>query len=124
MGDVPEQVRVAALALCISEQDVYHDDDPPDAPCGKCVEQARVVIEAYRAVQAAGPDGPRRWALPDEPGPEVTAVRGRSRTIYRRVGPHWQGGACRGVESWWEIMADGPLTDATPAADGQDGRDG
>jgi hypothetical protein len=67
------------------------------------------------------PDGPRRWVLPDEPGPEVTAVRGGSGTIYRRAGPHWQDGPRRGVESWWEILADGPLTDATPAADGQGG---
>jgi hypothetical protein len=71
--------------------------------------------------EPATPDGPRRWALPDEPGPEVTAVRGGSQTIYRRVGPHWQDGAHRVVESWWEILADAPLTDATPAADGQDG---
>jgi hypothetical protein len=84
-------------------------------------EIARIVLTSYRAGQAATPDGPRRWALPDEPGPEVTAVRGRSQTFYRHVGRHWEAGACRGVERWWEILADGPLTDATPAADGQDG---
>jgi hypothetical protein len=70
------------------------------------------VIPEYEEDEAATPDGP---------GAEVTAVRGGSGTIYRRVGPHWQDGPRRGVESWWEILADGPLTDATPAADGQDG---
>jgi hypothetical protein len=95
-------------------------DDPDDEDS----DYGRGWQDGYRAGQAATPDGPRRWALPDEPGPEVTAVRGGSGTIYRRVGPHWQVGPRRGVESWWEILADGPLTDATPAADGQDGRDG
>jgi hypothetical protein len=33
------------------------------------------VIPEYEEDEAATPDGPRRWALPDEPGPEVRRLR-------------------------------------------------
>lgn len=77
----------------------------------------------------ATPDGPHRWALPDEPGPEVTAVRDQDGCLWRRVHNGWQmergPGRLQPIERWWKLVSNhGPVTDATPAADGQDGRDG
>jgi hypothetical protein len=158
MGDVPEQVRVAAMALCISEQDAYHDDNRPDAPCAKCIEATQVVIEVCRAGQAAlggeeprrnphvaeymsgrmsprclngmdgcddlacicrchepaavAPDAPREWALPDEPGPEVTAIRDARGRRWDRdaIGWTYQNYAF----PWVQLLRDlGPLTDAS-----------
>jgi hypothetical protein len=73
------------------------------------------------------PDGPRRWALPDEPGPEVTAVRDRLGRIWSRVRglPLWGSPETGSVLPFVDLLDHyGPLTDVTPATDGQDGRDG
>jgi hypothetical protein len=76
-------------------------------------------LAAIRARQAP-PDGPRRWALPDEPGPEVTAVRDRDGRRWYYGGRGWI--YQNFVFPWVQLLRDlGPLTDATPAADGQDG---
>jgi hypothetical protein len=87
-----------------------------------------------RAGQAATPDGPRRWAhhVPAEPGPDVLAVQivetgQRWERRYAKDQPdrwawgHW-------LLEWSQLLSawavGHTLTDATPAADGQDGRDG
>ncbi len=67
------------------------------------------------------PDGPRRWELPPEPGPEVRAVRTRHGVLYVRTGERWEWAAGmtsasrRSLRSlsWSVLMAVAPLTDAT-----------
>src|SRR5256885_15663507 len=80
-------------------------------------------LAAIRARQAT-PDGPRRWALPDEPGPEVTALQDRLGRTWPRVRglPLWGSPETGSVLPFVDLLDHyGPLTDATPAADGQDG---
>jgi hypothetical protein len=89
------------------------------------------VASAYRAGQAATLDGPRRWAsqVPAEPGPDVLAVQivetgQRWERRYAKDQPdrwawgHW-------LLEWSQLLCawavGHTLTDATPAADGQDG---
>jgi hypothetical protein len=53
---------------------------------------------------------PRRWEMPEEPGPEVKAVRDAEGGIWTRSGDRWAGG--RWIRSW-RILLDraGPLTE-------------
>jgi hypothetical protein len=97
-------------------------DDPDDEDS----DYGRGWQDGYRARQAT-PDGPRRWQLPAEPGPEVTAVRDARGDLWnrqRRGG--WRLDRPMGALWSWAtlIRQEGPLTDVTPAADGQGGRDG
>jgi hypothetical protein len=62
-------------------------------------------------------DQPRTWALPDEPGPEVTAVRTCFGTRYVRAGDAWSAVKHHGVFRWDELIRYGPLTDATAEPD-------
>lgn len=117
MGDIPEQVFIdAAQAFGITAN--YSVAGTPEMAGHPPFRAA--VASAYRAGQAATPDGPRRWALPDEPGPEVTAVRNAAGGTWDRDGRGWT--YQNFAFPWVQLLRDlGPLTDATPAADGQDG---
>lgn len=56
------------------------------------------------------------WALPAEPGPEVTHVRDRTRRVWRRtgLGPNWQSIDGHIGCPWPEIINGyGPLTDVS-----------
>lgn len=136
--DVIEQVGLAA-----------HDMPVWGNLSATCIAAGAAVASAYRAGQAATPDGPRTWALPD--GAEVE----EQWTMRYVLNGRWQtaedGGhvfdsreqATRHLEAWrihfptltytnveylrrQVITMPWELTDATPAADGQDGdgRDG
>lgn len=88
-------------------------------------------LRAYRAGQAATPDGPRAWALPD--GTEVEEQwevyderddefkHAQTTEKFARAAARELDLALRRrqiITTPWEPV------DATPAADGQDGRDG
>lgn len=69
------------------------------------------------------PEPPRTWALPAEPGPEVTAVRATQPlysdfTLWLRISAHdWQltrnDGVGLTITDWRNLLLYGPLTDAT-----------
>jgi hypothetical protein len=125
MGDVPEQVYLDAARAALGVPD---DFDSPTLRVRAAHDwHRRTVLTAYRAGQAATPGGPRRWQLPAEPGPEVTALQDRLGRTWSRVRglPLWGGPETGSVLPFVDLLDHyGPLTDATPAADGQDGRDG
>lgn len=58
------------------------------------------------------------WTLPDEPGPEVTAVRDRHGVKWlRQDGQWWSETPGLGtLRAWHVVLARGPLTDATNEA--------
>jgi hypothetical protein len=60
---------------------------------------------------------PRRWVLPSEPGPEVTAVRDRLGDPWRREEKGWRLVRPLGaLWSWSTLLKQfSPLTDATPS---------
>lgn len=56
------------------------------------------------------------WAAPVPPGPEVTHVRDRHGVVWRRDDDlFWAdlGGGYEQHRTWWELLARGPLTNAT-----------
>jgi hypothetical protein len=113
--DSPEHIRIAGLCVALGDSEWDR------------IAFVEILVAAIRRLdrpgQAATPDGPRRWALPDEPGPEVTAIRDRDGRRWYRERRGWT--HQNFAFPWVQILRDlGPLTDATPAADGQDGRDG
>ncbi len=68
---------------------------------------------------------PRTWSIPDEPGPEVTAVRDRRGFRWERI-PDWPGWSAKAItdangcypedrtDEWGDVLAwHGPLTDAS-----------
>jgi hypothetical protein len=69
-----------------------------------------------------------RWSMPDQPGPEVTAVRDRLGVRWRRDDDLWWGDIGHTVSvgdedhgyedyrTWSEVLARGPLTDASGEA--------
>jgi hypothetical protein len=119
MGDDDRAVRALIANSYIGDVGELGQDD--------LEEIVNIVLTAYRAGQAATPDGPRGWALPAEPGPEVTAVRDRLGRIWSRVRglPLWGSPETGSVLPFVDLLDHyGPLTDVTPATDGQDGRDG
>lgn len=63
------------------------------------------------------PDTPRTWALPDEPGPEVTAVRDALDEIWiRATDGCWRPTVDEVSFShaeWPALLSRGPLTDVT-----------
>lgn len=60
---------------------------------------------------------PRRWEVPSEPGPEVTAVRDRDGDVWKRAeNGAWEMMLERGVllaGSWEDLLWHAPLTDVT-----------
>jgi hypothetical protein len=80
-------------------------------------------LRAYRAGQAATPDGPRTWALPDDREKAKAAIHRPLHDLNVRI-VALKAGDCH-CNLIAEVVLDA-LTDATPAADGQDGdgRDG
>jgi hypothetical protein len=140
--DSPEHIRIAGLCVALGDSEwdriafveilvaairrldragqAATPDDVESLPSfGRLVGRGRLKIR-----EAATPDGPRRWALPDEPGPEVTAVRDRLGRTWSRVRglPLWGSPETGSVLPFIDLLDHyGPLTDATPAAGGQDG---
>jgi hypothetical protein len=125
MGDVPEQVfidaaRADAERYCAVSGAAGIDVEETARLMARDPALRTIAASAYRAGQAATPDGPCSWALPDEPGPEVTTVRDREGRRWYRERRGWT--HQNFAFPWIQILRDlGPLTDATPAADGQDG---
>jgi hypothetical protein len=110
-----DALRAAVASAYRAGQAATPDDVESLPPFGRLVGRGPLKIR-----EAATPDGPRRWALPDEPGPEVTAVRDRDGRRWYRERRGWT--HQNFAFPWVQILRDlGPLTDATPAADGQDG---
>lgn len=70
----------------------------------------------------------RTFAIPEEPGPEVTRVRDSVGDLWFRVEGGWvcpsgqteeaaeEAAAFGGVQSWHDALSFSPLTDETPAA--------
>jgi hypothetical protein len=124
MGDVPEQVYLdAARALIEAQRPIAATDDPAWLD-GSASQAARgeglraAVASAYRARQAATPDGPRRWALPDDRETAKTAIHRPLHDLNVRI-VGIPAGDCH-CNLIAEVVLDA-LTDASPAADGQDG---
>jgi len=100
------------------------------------LDAARAFLARWQPIQDEGevvtPDRPREWALPYEPGPEVTAVRSARGETWKREprrpvidkADGWRLARPMGARWSWETLLrqEGPLSDATPA-DGQDGDD-
>lgn len=55
------------------------------------------------------------WSMPDEPGPEITAVRDRWDVLWHRSGDQWWSTAegLSTLRRWADLLARGPLTDAS-----------
>ena len=63
--------------------------------------------------------GQGTWRMDPEPGPEVTAVRDAHGVTWRREDTLWWGNIGHGYEDhrqWHELLARGPLTDASGEA--------
>lgn len=59
------------------------------------------------------------WAAPDPAPAAVTHLRDRYDVLWRRDDDLWWGDVGNGFEkyrTWWELLARGPLTDATGEA--------
>ena len=112
--DSPEHIRIAGLCVALGDSEWDR------------VAFVEILVAAIRrldrAGQAAPPDGPRRWALPDEPGPEVTAVRDRDGDVWYRTVDGWKlnPDPMYVGDTWAQVLQNAPLTDVTPAADGQE----
>jgi hypothetical protein len=125
MGDVPEQVFIdAAEVYDVTRSAVMRlPVEPPLAEWERefLAHQDAVraaVASAYRAGQAATPDGPRRWALPDDRAQAKAAIHRPLHDLNVRIVGLAVGDChCNLIA---EVVLDA-LTDATPAADGQDG---
>lgn len=86
-----------------------------------------VFVNGRRYMPADEEPGPRTWRLPEEPGPEVTAVRDADGELWQRtalgrwdlspsrteVGRRVRVSSPAGV-AWSDLMLYGPLTDASP----------
>jgi hypothetical protein len=116
MGDVPEQVFIDAARAWVTTVDCLDGqrwaDLPLVIPDNPALRAA--VASAYRAGQAATPDGPRRLN-----GPMVA----RLRACAADTSPNWDGAVTVYPPEARDLVAliDDVLTDVTPAADGQDG---
>jgi hypothetical protein len=120
-----DALRAAVASAYRAGQAATPDDVESLPPVGRLVGRGPLKIR-----QAATPDGPHRWAsqVPAEPGPDVLAVQivetgQRWERRYAKDQPdrwawgHW-------LLEWSQLLswaAGRTLTDATPAADGQDG---
>ena len=62
---------------------------------------------------------PQTWGIPEEPGPEVTAVRDRHGDVWKREGDAWRFARRLGALSTWDglLRHEGPLTDASDEED-------
>jgi len=61
-------------------------------------------------------EAPRAWLLPDEPGPEVTAVRDRAGRLWKRIDDpeSWcqvSGHLVHHHATWYGLLAYAPLTE-------------
>lgn len=103
--------------------DQLDHESPKPGPGGFLADEIRSRLDAVDAYTAKTPAGPRVWALPDEPGPEVTAVRAKAGRVYRRVYDGWRGDGLAQLVDWHELLRYSPLTDATaePAQGAADG---
>lgn len=96
------------------DDEVSSTDEAGAATCGPC--------RWFADDEAPQAETPRVWHLPDEPGPEVTAVRDREQGLWRRDEAGWRyeypeplPEGVRAVPFAWRPLLDeyAPLTDAS-----------
>lgn len=117
MGDVPEQVFIDA-AEAYQASVTANDGDRWEGDTADDWAFRAAVAWAYRAGQAATPGGQRRWALPDDRERAKAAIHRPLHDLNVRIVGLAVGDChCNLIA---EVVLDA-LTDATPAADGQDG---
>ncbi len=109
--------ELAATRAALAGQAAAPDDVERLPSLGRPVGRRRLEIRE-------APDGPRTWQLPDEPGPEVTAVRDRDGHRWVRFAFGWRLDVPKRPghgREWQALLYDrAPLADATPV-DGHNG---